>query len=142
MTAEFIPGQVPWNDLTVSDVESVRSFYESVVGWTSSPVKMGDYSDYSMMDAAGNVVAGVCHAKGENANIPPAWLMYVTVSDLAESVARCLASGGTVIDGPRSSGGAKIAVIRDPAGAVLALYEPEPIPADNAGPTDASGGTE
>ena len=142
MTAEFIPGQVTWNDLTVSDAESVRSFYESVVGWTSSPVKMGDYSDYSMMDAAGNVVAGVCHSKGENANIPPAWLMYVTVANLAESVARCRASGGTVIDGPRPSGGAKIAVIMDPAGAVLALYEPEPIPADNVGPAVANGGAE
>jgi predicted enzyme related to lactoylglutathione lyase len=125
MAAELIPGQITWNDLTVPDAESVRSFYESVVGWTSSPVAMGDYSDYSMMDAAGNVVAGVCHAKGENAKIPPAWLMYVTVADVVECVARCQAMGGTVIDGPRPAGGAKIAVIKDPVGAVLALYEPE-----------------
>ncbi|MFT4555675.1 MAG: putative enzyme related to lactoylglutathione lyase [Planctomycetaceae bacterium] len=137
MTAEFIPGQVTWNDLTVSDAESVREFYESVVGWTSSPVAMGDYSDYSMIDAAGNVVAGVCHAKGENADIPPAWLMYVTVEDLDERVARCKASGGTVVDGPRSAGGARIAVIKDPAGAILALYEPESVPVDGESPAGA-----
>ncbi len=138
MTAEFIAGQIAWNDLTVSDAESVREFYESVVGWTSSPVAMGDYSDYSMIDAAGDVVAGVCHAKGENASIPPAWLMYVTIENLDERVARCKASGGTVVDGPRPAGRARIAVIRDPAGAILALYEPEPIPADGERPIDAA----
>tara|TARA_R110002072_G_scaffold287242_1_gene452578 strand:+ start:20147 stop:20575 length:429 start_codon:yes stop_codon:yes gene_type:complete len=139
MTADFIPGQITWNDLTVSDAESVRSFYESVIGWTSSPVDMGDYSDYSMMDAAGNVVAGVCHAKGENARLPPAWLMYVTVADITECVARCLAMGGTVIDGPRPAGEAKIAVIKDPVGAVLALYESELIPDGDRTPPDVSG---
>ena len=137
MTAEFIPGQITWNDLTVSDAESVREFYESVVGWTSSPVAMGDYSDYSMIDAAGNVVAGVCHAKGENANIPPAWLMYVTIENLDERVDRCKGSGGTVVDGPRSAGGGRIAVIKDPAGAILALYEPVSLPADGESPADA-----
>lgn len=142
MSAEFIPGQVTWNDLTVSDAESVREFYESVVGWTSSPVAMGDYSDYSMIDAAGNVVAGVCHAKGENANIPPAWLMYVTVENLDERVVRCRTSGGTVVDGPRSAGGGRIAVIKDPAGALLALYEPVSVPTDGESPADASDATE
>ncbi len=125
MTTEFISGQVTWNDLTVPDGEAVRQFYESVVGWKSSPVAMGEYSDYSMMDVSGTVVAGVCHAKGENANLPPAWLMYVTVQDLDGCVARCRESGGAVVDGPRTAGGARIAVIKDPAGAVLALYEPE-----------------
>ena len=137
MTAEFIPGQITWNDLTVSDAESVRQFYESVVGWKSSPVEMGDYSDYSMQDSSGNVVAGVCHAKGENANIPPAWLMYVTVNDLDGCVGKCSASGGAVVDGPRVAGGGRIAVIKDPAGAVLALYEPQPNPAEGDSPENS-----
>lgn len=127
MAGELIPGQISWSDLTVADAESVRSFYESVVGWRSSPVEMGQYSDYSMIDSDGNVVAGVCHARGENARLPPVWLMYVTVDDLDLSVARCRESGGDVIDGPRSAGRARIAVIQDPAGAVLALYEPSKV---------------
>lgn len=139
MTPESIFGQITWNDLTVADAEPIRKFYESVVGWKSSPVEMEEYSDYSMTDAAGNVVAGVCHARGENANIPSCWLMYVSVHDLDHSVAKCLESGGDVIDGPRSTGGARIAVIRDPAGAVLALYES---PSDDAnGDAGADSGT-
>lgn len=138
MTSELTPGQVTWNDLTVPDAESVRQFYESVVGWKSSPVAMGDYSDYSMMDASGSVVAGVCHAKGENASLPPTWLMYVTVHDLDGCVARCCASGGEVLDRPRAAGGAQIAVIKDPAGAVLALYEPESPCSEANSPNDSS----
>lgn len=125
MATEFTPGQITWNDLTVPDAEPVREFYESVIGWKSSAVEMGEYSDYSMVDSAGNVVAGVCHARGENAGIPAAWLMYVTVDDLDGCVDKCRASGGAVIDGPRKTGGARIAVIKDPVGAVLALYEPK-----------------
>ena len=125
MTADLIPGQITWNDLTVPDAKPIRNFYEAVIGWKASPVSMGDYSDYSMLDSAGNVVAGVCHARRENADIPPCWLMYVTVKDLDNCVMKCNESGGTVVDGPRMTGGARIAVIKDPAGAVLALYEPE-----------------
>jgi len=91
-----------------------------------------------MMDASGNVVAGVCHAKGENASLPPAWLMYVTVQNLDGCVTRCRESGGEVLDGPRAAGGAQIAVIKDPAGAVLALYEPES-PASEADSQNDSG---
>ena len=124
--ADEIPfGQIAWNDLTVPNADPIRDFYETVVGWSSSSVSMGDYSDYSMTDAEGNVVAGICHARGENDGIPPCWLMYVTVADLDASVEKCLSSGGKVVDGPRATGNARIAVIQDPAGAVLALFEPE-----------------
>ena len=51
--------------------------------------------------------------------------MYVTVDDLDSCITKCNESGGAVVDGPRLAGGARIAVIRDPAGAVLALYEPD-----------------
>ena len=63
--------------------------------------------------------------KGENAKLPPTWLMYVAVADISESVARSQAMGETAIDGPQPAGGAKIAVIKDPVGAVLDLHNRE-----------------
>lgn len=77
-----------------------------------------------MMNATGNVVAGVCHPKAENANFAPAWLMYVTVQELNGCGAGCRASGGEVLDGPRTADGTQIAVIKYPAGAVLSIYGP------------------
>lgn len=116
-------GTVGWFDLTVSDADRVRDFYKTVVGWAASDVPMGSYSDYSMHPPDGAPVAGVCHARGANANIPPVWLMYITVADLETSIAKVKELGGTVVDGPRAMGG-RMCVIRDPAGAVCALFQP------------------
>lgn len=123
------PGHANWLDLTVPDAERVRDFYAAVVGWTFQPVEMGGYSDFSMFAPGGEApVTGICHALGENADLPPVWLVYFTVSDVDSAVARCTAGGGTVLRPPgEASEWGRMAVIRDPAGAVCALLEP---PAD------------
>lgn len=50
-------------------------------------------------------------------------MIYVQVEDVAESCKRAVHEGGDVIEGPRDMGGKVFAVIRDPAGAVLAIIE-------------------
>ena len=115
-------GAIEWRDLTIDNAEQVKNFYQDVVGWKTEPVSMGDYDDFNMMDAEGNTVAGVCHARGSNAGLPPQWLMYVRVADVDSSATTCEESGGEVVYGPRDMGKDRFCVIRDPAGAVLALY--------------------
>lgn len=122
------PGTIAWADLTVPDADRLRDFYQAVAGWTPSALSMGEYDDYVMSDADGAAVAGVCHARGPNADIPPQWLVYVTVPDADVAAARCTALGGRVVAGPRAMGGGRCAVIEDPAGAVIALFAP-PAPA-------------
>ena len=118
-------GAVMWRDLTVGNAAQVRDFYAAVAGWTAAAVDMGGYEDYSMMvPATGETVAGICHARGSNAKVPPQWLIYITVADVDASARRCVELGGAVLDGPRAMGGGRFAVIRDPAGAVAALYRP------------------
>ena len=120
-------GTIAWHDLTVGDAEGVRDFYKNVIGWNSSPVSLGDYDDYSMSTPGGDeTVAGICHAKGSNADIPPQWLIYFLVADVDECAEKCRASGGEVVSGPRNMGGGRFCVIRDPAGAVCALYQTKP----------------
>lgn len=112
-------------DLTVSNAEGIRDFYAAVVGWRPEPLDMGGYDDFFMMPSSGDdPVAGVCHARGENADLPPQWLVYITVDSLDESIRTCVELGGSVISGPKgeaSSG--RYCVIKDPAGAVMALLE-------------------
>lgn len=119
-------GAIGWIDLTVGDADAVRDFYRDVAGWTASPVDMGGYSDYSMSEPSSDKpVAGVCNARGVNADLPAQWLIYITVADLDESLRHCAARGGAVVAGPKGMGGqGRYAVIRDPAGAVAALFEP------------------
>ncbi len=118
-------GAISWTDLTVPNADEVRGFYEAVVGWSNSPVGMGGYQDFCMNDPGdGGTVAGICHARGENAGLPAQWLIYVNVKDLEHSIAECEARGGKVLREPRSLGGGRCAVIQDPAGACVALFEP------------------
>lgn len=118
------PGTIAWHDLTVDDADGLRDFYAAVIGWTPDPVPMGEYSDYAMTTADGTGVAGVCHARGPNAGIPPQWLVYITVENLQQSLAECQRLGGSLIHGPREIHGSTFAVIQDPAGAIAGLYEP------------------
>jgi hypothetical protein len=118
-------GKIGWIDLTVPNAGAIRDFYRHVTGWTPSAVGMGDYEDYCMTPpGSGQPVAGICHARGDNADLPPAWLIYITVADLDEAIRRCQERGGKVRHPPRDMGGqGSYSIIEDPAGAVTGLFE-------------------
>ena len=119
-------GAVCWTDLTVADAEQVAHFYRQVAGWKSTPCDMGTYRDFCMTaPGTGQTVAGICHARGVNADLPPVWLIYIVVPDVDLSAAACTQLGGEVLAGPRElAGQGRFCVIRDPAGAVAALISP------------------
>ena len=117
-------GSIGWVDLTVRDAPILREFYEKVAGWQSQPVKMSGYEDFSMLAESGDAAAGICHARGGNANLPPVWMIYIVVENLDLALQNCRELGGEVISPVRASGGSRFAVIRDPAGVVSALWEP------------------
>ncbi len=117
--------RIAWHDLTVEHADQVRDFYAEVVGWKPEALSMGDYEDYCMNDPVnGETIAGVCHARGSNADIPAQWLIYITVPSVPAAIAKCEALGGQVIVGPRTVMGKAFCIIRDPAGAVSGLIEP------------------
>lgn len=124
MAEALKPGSIAWTDLTIGDADALRDFYAHVTGWKAEPLSMGEYSDYVMVSSAGDGVAGICHARGANANLPPQWLIYIVVEDVDRAAAECTALGGQVLDGPRPMSGGSFCVIRDPAGAVCGLYRP------------------
>src|SRR5262249_54004984 len=119
-------GSILWHDLTVPDAALVRDFYSAVVGWTSSEVDMGGYTDFNMNNAETHeTVAGICHARGVNAALPAQWLIYFGVEDLDRSLAQCREKGGAVLRPATAMGEmGRYAVIQDPAGAVCAIFEP------------------
>lgn len=117
------PGTQGWLDLTVDDATGLRDFYASVLGWTPAPVPMndGEYEDYAML-VGEQAVGGVCHRRGDNARQPAnVWVPYFVVADLAATTAAATEKGATVLD-QRT----QMTVLRDPAGAVFALWESKP----------------
>ncbi|WP_018222335.1 VOC family protein [Salinispora pacifica] len=116
-------GTIAGFDLTVQNADGIRDFYADVAGWKPEPLSMGDYDDYMMLAQDGNPVAGICHARNGNADLPPQWITYIAVSDLSASLARVTEKGGEVVRQPNGTGPGGFALIKDPAGAVVALMQ-------------------
>jgi predicted enzyme related to lactoylglutathione lyase len=117
-------GSIGWCDLTVEKADTIRDFYKDVVGWTATGVDMGGYSDYAMnRPDTGDATTGICWARGANKDLPPVWMVYFIVSSLKESLEKLRALGGTILREPGTGSGGRVAIVRDPAGAVCALYE-------------------
>eukprot|EP00119_Amphimedon_queenslandica_P019994 XP_019860413.1 PREDICTED: uncharacterized protein LOC109588736 [Amphimedon queenslandica] len=121
-------GHIAWLDLTVTDARDLCDFYRSVIGWQAREVEMedegGGYADYCLLADDGNPAAGICHARGVNIDLPPVWLIYLPVGDLAESLKRVEEEGGAIVHrASDQDGGLSYAVIQDPTGAYLALMQ-------------------
>lgn len=117
-------GKIGWIDISVNDAESVRDFYTAVTGWQAGVVDMGEYEDYTMsMPGNGEAIAGICHARGINEDLPSQWLIYIVVEDVAASARTCVNKGGRILVEPRPLGDAQFCVIEDPAGAIAGLYQ-------------------
>jgi hypothetical protein len=121
-------GQQVWLDLSVKDAEKIKDFYQSVLGWQVNAVDMTDntgekYQDYAMsVEDEQNAVAGVCHAKGTNATLPPVWIPYFSVANVDDAVTKIKAHGGQLLTEIKSMGNDRYAMVQDPAGAVFAIY--------------------
>jgi len=125
METEKTIGAITWVDLTVPDGEGVRDFYKNVIGWKTMDVSMGNYNDYCMISPDDNVVrTGVCHQKGINKDVPSAWLMYVNVANLDNSLDAVTTNGGEIIGEVRKMGDkARYCIVKDPAGAYIGLFD-------------------
>jgi predicted enzyme related to lactoylglutathione lyase len=118
------PGLVGWVDLTVDNAPEVRDFYRAVIGWEYREVAMDEgYADYSMTTMEGQDVTGICHARGPNEGLPAQWLVYFTVADLDLAISEVRARGGALLRAPFEMDAGRYAVIRDPAGAICALFQ-------------------
>lgn len=119
-------GTIGWTDLTVPNADEVRDFYRPIVGWKPEPVDMGGYNDYTMIaQGIGVPAAGICYRREVNADLPPQWLIYITVENVDQSAVLCTKHGGKIIAAPRDMGTyGRYCVIQDPSGAVAALFTP------------------
>jgi hypothetical protein len=118
------PGFV-WYDLMTTDLESAESFYTRLLGWGTQPFEGGSMP-YTMWTAGGEPIGGLMDLpeQARAAGAPPNWMAYVMVENLGASSRRVVELGGRVEVPPTDIPGAgAFAVIADPQGAVLGLYQ-------------------
>src|SRR5262245_11320301 len=127
---ETTTGRFVWHEQVSSDPEQAQSFYTRLFGWGTEVFDTGE-ADYTMISAGGQNHGGF--AKGLEGAPPPHWLSHVRVEDLDETVETARAAGGTLAAGPfEMAEVGRMAVITDPQGAHISVYQPladAPIPA-------------
>ena len=117
----YAPGTFSWVDLATSDPDGAKAFYGALFGWEAEDTDAGGGMTYTMLRLGGHDVAGLSAAGPDR---PTAWSSYVTVDD-ADAVARRVAdAGGQVVAPPFDVVDVgRMAVVADPVGAVLSLWE-------------------
>ena len=121
---ETAPAGAPtWFDLASSDPERVRDFYTGVFGWTYE-VTDEEFDNYVMFQHNGHDVAGL-GAKQDPA-APDAWTIYLRTDDVAATVEKARAAGGSVVvDSQPIADFGKFAILQDTSGAIVAAWQPE-----------------
>jgi predicted enzyme related to lactoylglutathione lyase len=120
-------GTFSWVDLATSDVAAAKSFYTSILGWEYEDRGAGGGVVYTMCRLDGDVVAGMYEMQEDTRTrgVGPHWMSYVTVEDADGTAARAAELGGPVVDDAFDVlDVGRMAVLRDPQGAVFAVWEP------------------
>ncbi|MBI3791749.1 MAG: VOC family protein [Gemmatimonadetes bacterium] len=108
-TDEATPGAPCWFELRTRDVEAAIAFYTGLFGWTAEDVSQGAVR-YARFLLDGRPVAGVIER-----DLPPHWITYFTVPDVAAAVHAAISRGGTVTMAPRrAADGRTIAELASP----------------------------
>lgn len=121
-------GQFCWNELSTTDVKKAKDFYGKVFGWEFDDTEMGDMT-YTMVKVKGKkACAGIwAIPKDMQSQIPPHWMSYVLVENLEKSLAQVTKLGGKIVRPATEAGDFGIfAIISDPSGAMIALWENKP----------------
>lgn len=113
------PGALTWNELASPDPEGSGSFYGELFGWTLEPMQGTDMPYLLIKASDGRTNGGVRPAAEQE---PTYWLPYFGTDDLDAAVAKIGELGGDTLMGPTDIGVGNIAAVRDPQGAVFALY--------------------
>lgn len=114
------PGSIGWCELTTTDPASAARFYSDLLGWSIKTMPMGGPQPYRIGEVVGRGVAGIMAMPPGSPPMPPAWGVYMTVSDCDATVARCTDLGGTCLVAPMDVPGVgRMAVLQDPQGAVF-----------------------
>ena len=117
------PGAWVWAELWTDDVDAASKFYGQVIGYQQSEVERRD-QQYRVFKTGDEYRAGMVKIPAELENVEPGWAPYVGVEDLKKTIARINELGGRLIFATEDNAvRGDVALIADPGGAVLFVYE-------------------
>jgi uncharacterized protein len=127
----YVHGTFSWVDNATTDQDAAKRFYGALFGWDFDDRPVGDGAVYSVALKGSDPVAAIAPQQDDEIDqgIPPHWNNYVTVDELEPVASRVNELGGQLIVPPFDvMDVGRMAVLADPAGAILCLWQPLSMP--------------
>ncbi len=94
-TKEHLPGKFVWADLFTTDPVAATKFYSGLFGWTANKIEQNGKS-YTVFSNGSRPVAGLAPRPASLIKRNSRWIGYVTVTNIASTLALVKQSGGEV----------------------------------------------
>jgi uncharacterized protein len=142
-----------WSDLNTGDPQGAAAFYGAVFGWETKPVDFGPFqgmmlylpgyaeflelrdpglrkrhADVGAPEGFSDAIGWINSMTSDHFpdDVPPHWGITFAVDDADATAERAAALGGEVLVPPFDAGVVRIAVLRDPQGAMFAVNKYNP----------------
>ena len=112
------PGSLTWAELRTRSRASAAGFYETVFGWEVQAVQAGAESFITCL-LDDQPVAGMVELGSADGQTPSYWMPYFAVGDCDAAATMADGLGGEVCEAPHDAAGNRLAVLRDPLGALF-----------------------
>lgn len=117
--SSYAPGEFCWTDLATTGAADVSEYYRELFAWDPRPMAAGEHREYILCFLGRRDVAALYDSEQ-----PPHWRSYVSVESADASAVRAAEAGATIVEEPSDViDQGRLAVIRDPVGAELCLWE-------------------
>lgn len=117
------PGAWVWAELWTDDIAKATTFYGDVIGVGHDTTDRGGQT-YHYFASQGKPRAGIIKIPDKLESVEPGWAPYVGITDIAATLAKVKDLGGKVVFGETEHPSAgSVALIRDPSGAVLFVFQ-------------------
>jgi predicted enzyme related to lactoylglutathione lyase len=118
-------GEFCWYELGTTDVDGAKRFYGEMFGWDHEDLSMGESAKYTLWKQQGEAIGGMYKLEGTPLEgAPPLWMTYVAVDSVDTTIEKAKSLGGEVFMGPHDVPGVgRIAFLKDPQGAAVAIYQ-------------------
>ena len=116
----FRPGGISYLRIPAPDPHAAADFYEATFGWRIRR----DRDDPAFEDGTGHVIGHfrADHPAAGEGGVRP----YVFAENLEETLERAVANGADVVTDPYPEGDLWVALIRDPSGNVVGVWQQGP----------------
>ncbi len=112
-------------ELQTKDLARAKEFYSRLFGWKLEDIAApGGEISYTMINVGEGTGGGMF--TNPDPKVPPHWLAYVGVEDIEAYTRKARELGATVLQDVMQAGDyGWLSVIRDPSGAVIAMWKPK-----------------